>query len=248
MELSDYLIAALIAAPIGGALLLANHLDRRRREQRRRQMAELADEFGWSFHRHGGALLKRRVPQFARFASGTRQNDHNVMRGELLLTTNDGEPIHLFTQAGDYTVTTVSGSGERRRESSTHFSYLLVTTPEGRKADLRVRPEGVADRVKSAVGLDDIDFESAEFSRRYHVASRDRRFAYDVLHPRAIELLLEPGTPRFEIAGGVLLLSSRRKRWRPDEFRAARDWATRFFALWPRHVMSAPDSLPALQD
>lgn len=36
----------------------------------------------------------------------------------------------------------------------------------------------------------DIGFESAEFSKRYHVSATERRWAYDVITPRTMELLL----------------------------------------------------------
>ena len=56
--------------------------------------------------------------------------------------------------------------------------------------DLLIRPEGFFDKVAGAFGFDDIDFESEEFSRAFFVKSSDKRFAYDVLHPRMLELLM----------------------------------------------------------
>lgn len=38
---------------------------------------------------------------------------------------------------------------------------------------------------------DDIDFESVEFNRRFYVRSSDRKWAYDIIHPRMMEFLLE---------------------------------------------------------
>jgi hypothetical protein len=46
------------------------------------------------------------------------------------------------------------------------------------------------DKVTEFFGYDDIDFESAEFSRKFYVQSPDRKWAYDVLHQRAMEFLL----------------------------------------------------------
>jgi hypothetical protein len=39
-------------------------------------------------------------------------------------------------------------------------------------------------------GADDIDFELAEFNRRFFVKSPHRRWAFVLLHPRAMEFLL----------------------------------------------------------
>jgi hypothetical protein len=55
---------------------------------------------------------------------------------------------------------------------------------------MTIRPEGIFDKMKAAFGWDDIDFESAEFSKRFHVSARDRRWAYDVITPRTMEFLL----------------------------------------------------------
>jgi hypothetical protein len=40
------------------------------------------------------------------------------------------------------------------------------------------------------IGFEDIDFESAEFSREFCVRSKDKRFAHDVCNTRMIEYLL----------------------------------------------------------
>jgi hypothetical protein len=62
---------------------------------------------------------------------------------------------------------------------------------------LFIRPEGFFDKVTEFVGLDDIDFESAEFSQKFFVKAPDRRWAYDVLHQKTMELML--AYPRFYI-------------------------------------------------
>ena len=88
----------------------------------------------------------------------------------------------------------VTGSGKNR---PTHrFSAVILRSRVALKP-LHIRPENVFDRVTEFFGLDDIDFESAEFSRAFHVKAADKRWAYDVLHQRIMERLL--GMPRFSI-------------------------------------------------
>jgi hypothetical protein len=70
-----------------------------------------------------------------------------------------------------------------------------------------MRSESLFDRVASWVGYEDINFESDEFSRRYHVACDDRRFAYDILHARLIDYLLGCGSvPNLEMQGPLMVL------------------------------------------
>jgi hypothetical protein len=92
--------------------------------------------------------------------------------------------------AFDYHFTTGSGKNRTRH----HYAVVILRPPFLLTAMI-IRPEGLWDRLTAAFGWDDIDFESAEFSRRFHVSSEDRRWAYDVLTPLTIEFLMGRGTP-----------------------------------------------------
>lgn len=73
---------------------------------------------------------------------------------------------------------------------STLRSVVLLEMP-GRDFPLfRLRLERSTDRIAAAAGFEDIDFESDEFSRKYYVKCKDRRFAYDVITARQMEMLL----------------------------------------------------------
>jgi len=100
-----------------------------------------------------------------------------------------------------------------------------------------IRPEGVWDKLAAAFGFDDIDFESAEFSRKFLVKAGDKRFAYDVLHPRMMEFLLAEAPPMIDIEDGDLCLSDGRKRWTPEQFEAQLAFARRFAEQLPRHLL-----------
>ncbi len=56
----------------------------------------------------------------------------------------------------------------------------------------------------------DISFESNEFSRRFRVKSRDKKFAYDVCHPRMIDFLLANDDLTVQIRRDELTLISPR--------------------------------------
>lgn len=77
-----------------------------------------------------------------------------------------------------------------------NFSAVIVETGLLLKP-LFIRPVNVNDKVAQSVGINDIDFESAEFRREFYVASPDPRCAFDVLHQATIEFLL--GSPRFHL-------------------------------------------------
>src|SRR5204862_1433100 len=92
--------------------------------------------------------------------------------------------------AGDFTYKETSGSGKDERTTTYEFSYLLIRLPYGNVPDLLIRPEGFFDKLAAMIGFSDINFESAEFSRRFLVKSSDKKFAYDVIDPRMMDFLL----------------------------------------------------------
>lgn len=65
--------------------------------------------------------------------------------------------------------------------------------------ELTIVPEGLEHKIGQLFGGDDIDFESDEFSDRFWVRSEDRKFAYDLLHPRAMEHLLATSWDRWHV-------------------------------------------------
>ena len=88
-----------------------------------------------------------------------------------------------------------------------------------------------------AFGFDDIDFESAEFSKRFYVKSPDKRFAYDVVHPRMMEFLLDRKAPCVDIENARCCISDGSRRWSPQQFRSTLGWLDTFFERWPEHVL-----------
>jgi hypothetical protein len=73
--------------------------------------------------------------------------------------------------------------------------------------ELTIAPEGIFSKVAQAFGYDDIDFESHEFSRKFCVRSRDKKFAYDVCHARMIEYLLANNDLSIEIENSALAIA-----------------------------------------
>jgi len=91
----------------------------------------------------------------------------------------------------------VTGSGKNRQ---THRYAVVIVETGWPTIPLEIRREHLLDRVGEFLGHDDIDFESAEFSRTFYVTSADRKWAYDVIHTRTMEYLLQ--APPFTISFG----------------------------------------------
>ncbi len=90
------------------------------------------------------------------------------------------------------------------------FAIFQLDLP-GRFPFLSISPE----RSKLARGprleYDDISFESKEFSRKFRIKSNDKKFAYDVCHPRMIEYLLAHHRLMIRVHGDKLTLFTSRR-------------------------------------
>lgn len=180
-----YLVIALLAASPPGGLLVVFFLlvvvaigfafwtD----HQRRKEMRALAHAHGWRYHAGRDHGMERRFPGFSRLQEGRNRYATNVIEGE-----RNGRRLWAF----DYHYTT--GSGKHRRQ---HAFTAVLLEAELRLDPLRIRRENVFDALTAAFGFDDIDFESAEFSRRFHVSSPNKEWAYTVLHPATMAFLLD---------------------------------------------------------
>jgi len=183
-------------------------------QNRKRQaaLAAWAQGRGLSFDPSHDRGFGDRFPEFACFKQG-EQNRYalNVMTGEW-----NGRRLIAFYY--HYETTSTDSKG-RRTTSTWYFSGALIE-PRILLKPLSIRAETIFDKMAGFFGFDDIDFESAEFSRRFCVKSPDRRWAYDVLHARTIEFLLQ--SPRFTIdfaRDWALVWKS--GRFKPQEFEQA---------------------------
>jgi hypothetical protein len=199
------------------------------------ELSALAARLQWSFD--PTEISDDTLDSFAAFTRGHSQSAYNTLRG--LLKINGGE---WSAQAGDFEYKTTSHNGKRTTTHTHYLSYLLIDTPHLGAPDLAIRREGFFDRFAGFMGFDDIDFESAEFSERFHVKSPNKRFAYAVLDPRMMEFLLESAPPTIEFRAGRCCLLREESQWTPDEFAATIAWAQEFFSRWPRQIPSALDA------
>ena len=215
MQTIAFDIAAPFALPFCGFFALVVVfviLGAKQAKKRREALAAWAQAHGLSLdtsHDHG---FRNRFPQFSCFKKGDQDRyAYNTMAG----LWNGRQVIAFYYH---YETTSTNSKGHRTT-SSWYFSGVLLK-PAIPLKPLSIRAENFLDKVAGFFGLDDIDFESAEFSRRFCVNSPDRRWAYDVLHARTIEFLLQG--PRFTIEFAPdQVLAWKSGRFRPQQFEQA---------------------------
>ena len=126
----------------------------------------------------------------------------------------------------------------------TNFSAVILTNAFPLQA-LSIRPEGFFDKVTEFFGLDDIDFESAEFSKRFYVKAKEKKWAYDVLHTRAMEYLLDSDRRKYTIqfAGSHVLIRRGEATFKPAEFGQAADVVCDLLDMLPEYVVEQQKGL-----
>lgn len=209
----------LLVAVIG---ILAWQQEKKRREALR----AIAAREGWSFQDKDTRDIPKRYEGFEPFGQGHTRYAFNIMRGRY-----EEAPFELFDY--HYAVTTSNG-----KSSQTHHYYHRVCMVEMPLASpgLSIKDEHLGHKIMDALGGEDIDFESDEFSRRFWVRCPDRRFAYDVIHTGMMEYLLPLRKWTWQWRGTWLVVVHQGKL-RPADVRSTLALAQGFRARVPRHLL-----------
>ncbi len=203
-------------------------------KKRREAMAALAAELGWAFHPGRDTSHDDEYAHFEIFRRGHSRAAYNTLCDEITI-----DERRYPAKMGDFTYKVTRSSGKSTSTTTYRFSYLILHIPFQNLPDLLIRREGMFDKIAGAFGFDDIDFESSQFSREFHVKSPDKRFAYDVITPRMMEFLMSSDAMSIDIEQGRCCISNGKHKWEPFEFKARVKWIAQFFNLWPEHLTEA---------
>ena len=196
-------IAAIFAAVIVGIVVSFQAA-----KKRRLAMEAWATERDWHYTADNVSSFDRRFAHLGCFTQGDNRYGYNIVRGEQ-------EGCDLWALDYHYETYSTDSKGNRQTHHH-HFSAVVVDTGMVLQS-LSLRKEGIFDKMKGAFGFDDIDFESAEFSREFWVTAKEKRWAYDVINQRNMELLLK--SPRFSLQfEGTHVVAWRSRRFKPLEF------------------------------
>ncbi len=220
-----YLIFGALIALMIAAVVFSNLAEKKRREA----IGAWAAANGLSFSPAKEFGFDARFPAFGALRQGEQRYAYNILSGQW-----KNRPFTGF----DYHYETYSRDSKGHRQTHHHYFSAVVIGSAVPLKPLRIRPEGLFDKLAAAFGFDDIDFESAEFSRKFHVKSPDRKYAYDVLHPRAIEFLLQ--SPVFSLEfDAKQVIAWRSKKFQPPEFEQAAGVVHGLLDRMPQYLIAA---------
>jgi len=166
-------------------------------KKRREAFAMIAARLGLSFSADHQRDIASRYEFLDRLAQGSNRYAYNVLSGAY-----QGHNVMVF----DYHYETHSTDSKGNRQTHHHQFSFFILQLERMFPELTITREGVFSKIAQAFGYDDIDFESHEFSRKFCVRSKDKKFAYDVCNARMIEYLLANDDLNIEIEGMALAI------------------------------------------
>ena len=208
----------IIILAIGAFGIYAWQQDKKRREA----LFLWAHSRSWRLAPGKNKSLHQDYPALRVFQQGHSRHAKNIIHGEF-----HGRPVSLM----DYKYTV--GNGKNR---STHKRGVVILKSEFPTVPLFIRRESPLDRVGEFFGADDIDFESAEFSRKFYVKSADRKWAFDVIHTRTMEYLLK--APSFTIEFGFGEIAVYKTGWCDTEsYDQSLELAWGLYELIPDYVI-----------
>ncbi len=235
------IVGIVVFASVAVLVVKASIAAQKRAEQRRQDMRAFADRLGFSFTLARDSSHDDHFAHFEIFRQGFDRFAYNTIAGPMDL----GAAVVQCTM-GDFTYktretyTTTDSKGRMRTRTRivTHnFSYFILELPYLNVPDLLIRREGLFDKIASAFGKNDIDFESSEFSRKYFVKCDNRKFAYDIINPRMIEFLLETKPGLIDMENGRICITGGYALWEAERFEWTLGWTLKFLEHWPDFVV-----------
>ena len=192
-------------------------------KKRREAMALLAQQLGLSYDPRKDRSVDDHLNFLNQLNIGSNRYATNLMNGNY-----QGHDVELF----DYHYQTGSGKNTHHHHLSCFILRLEISCPE-----LIITKEGFFSKIAQAIGFDDIDFESHEFSRRFSVKSKDKKFAYDVCNAQMIEFLLANTDLSIEIEFNTIALIFPTQA-RVESIRYNLDRLIKFRSLLPEYLFN----------
>lgn len=140
-----------------------------------------AAQRGWQYRERDDNLAGRYIG--TPFGQGFGQEAKHVLAGP-----HRGRAMVGF----EYIYKVREGSGKNKRTVTYRHTVVAVSTAAARPT-LELSREGLGRRLLGLIGVRDLQLESEEFNKTFLISTDNDRFAYDILHPRMMEWMLDDG-------------------------------------------------------
>jgi hypothetical protein len=202
-EFLPFIILGGIVVLVVGGIVYSMYAAKKRRED----MLAAAESMGLIFVPDGDSSLQSQLAHFKLFNQGRGKKMSNLIQGD------SGEvKIAIF----DYQYTTGSG----KNSNTHHQSIVALQSADLVCPDFSMRPEGMFDKIGSALGFQDIDFEShPKFSSLFVLQSSSEKAIREYFTPALLEFFeARPGIS-VEAQNGTLFFYRTRQRVKPHQIK-----------------------------
>jgi hypothetical protein len=235
METALPILAFLAFAAIAIAFGVVGAKAERKRVQ---DLVDLAARLGLSFSTEKDPTRSAQYAFLSQLNTGDKRYAFDIL---------DGVYRHRGARAfcHHHQVTTRTKNGSR----TSHYYHCVFTAQLPLIApELRIYPENILHRFGQALGFSDINFESVEFSRAFVVKCEEKKFAYDILHSRAMEYLLKHPDLTYEMEGNNFAIVTSGRLY-SKEFEKHLNILNDLIDLFPDYLLDQPkDNLIARSD
>lgn len=215
----------LVFGLIAGLVIVGAIFGHLQAKKRREQFLAIARRLGLGFREHDRTMGDR-YHFLDPLQQGKNRYAFNILHGQY-----GGYPVQAF----DYHYETESRDSKGNRQTDHHYFSYFILEQELSFPELRIYPETLFSKLGQMLGFDDIDFESAEFSRAFTVRSRDKRFAYDICNAKMMEYLLQHRNLSIEIENRCVALSFS-GRLQPNEVQMNLDRLVEIRSMFPEYL------------
>lgn len=176
----DLTVVIIIIIVVIAIIIVGVVVKHKKAESRRNELAVWAFSNGLNFNpRRDGSIAGY---SFKCLQRGDNRYGYNIIDGNL-----GGRPVRAF----DYHYETHHTDSKGNRRTTHHYFSAVIVDANLWLKPLFIRSENLFDKFADFVGFNDIDFESAEFSKKFYVKSPNKKWAYDVLHQATMEFMLQ---------------------------------------------------------
>jgi hypothetical protein len=221
---------ALVAVALGaGAAWVVSEV---RAVTRRKELTAFAERIGWTFEERSLVVAEglRSYP----FGTGVDRADIDVLAG-VFQDRRCAHFVHSFTERHR------SSTGPVDREVSVTREFQITAVELGAAyPTIDILPEDIVAFAAKLVGGMDVDFESAEFNRRWRVTGGEPRYVHDMITPRVMDRLVQDDARGMAIRiEGRNLLTWRAGRSTTEELASTLAVLTSVAKVLPTHVERA---------
>ena len=197
-------------------------------KKRRQAMLALAARLGLRFDPSEDRSIAKRYRFLNQLCQGDNRYAFNVLSGKY-------KDHDVMAFDFHYEEESTNSKGERETDDY-YFSFFILNLPRS-FPELTIGRETFFSKIGQALGYDDIDFESHEFSRKFCVRSKDKKFAYDFCNVKMIEYFLSNTDLTVEVennAMGIYFSS----RLEPEKIEPNHERLVKIRSLMPNYLFS----------